>query len=284
MERSGSSAKAIKPVRLDRKSMTVLDRQLSIALKREQSAKRLQQQQSGGRPAKEQPEGKGAVEGAEEEEVKHHWRRRLLHFLHIRWVHTTMTALLILDLITVVTSLELQIQSSQKKGQAKSICLHEYETGHAMPTYMENNTTCNPDGLHACDYTEQEPYHMAHTLHSAELGLAYTSIAILSTFLLENLAMVAALGWNFFRHFFFVLDIVVVAVSLALEIVAVASAHLELTVGNILIVARMWRFFRVAHGIYFLEHSEEAAHEVDDKDAGDSMGKKQSQVENGTTV
>lgn len=80
----------------------VLDRQLSIALKREQSTKRLQQQQSGGRPAKEQPEGKGAVEGAEEEEVKHHWRRRLLHFLHIRWVHTTMTALLILDLITVV--------------------------------------------------------------------------------------------------------------------------------------------------------------------------------------
>jgi hypothetical protein len=86
----------------------------------------------------------------------------------------------------------------------------------------------------------------------------------------------AAIGWFFFRHFFFILDVFVVTVSLALELVAVASAHMGLVVGNILIIARMWRFFRVAHGIYFLDHRSdhrsEAVHVTMSKNGGKRDG------------
>uniref|UniRef100_A0A7S1SYW7 Hydrogen voltage-gated channel 1 n=1 Tax=Tetraselmis chuii TaxID=63592 RepID=A0A7S1SYW7_9CHLO len=89
----------------------------------------------------------------------------------------------------------------------------------------------------------------------------------------------AAIGWFFFRHFFFILDVFVVTVSLALEMVAVASAHMGLVVGNILIIARMWRFFRVAHGIYFLDHRSDHRSEAVQVTMSKSGGEARKQTE-----
>jgi hypothetical protein len=91
MERSKST---VAPVRLDRKNMTVLDHQLSRILKRERDAAAAKSARS--------DDAEKAQNMPDDEEMEHHWRRRLLRLLHHHQVHTAMTSLLILDLITVV--------------------------------------------------------------------------------------------------------------------------------------------------------------------------------------
>ena len=241
-----------KPFRLDRSSMTAIERELEAALEGLDSYSKPQKGN----------ESEAAGGGPEGDARDRSWRHRLVNFLHSKPVHTAATVLLILDLILVVVSLELQIQVGSLEAKAYKDCLYEYEKGYAVPLPLVNDTTCNPEGLHTCDPKHSESYEKAHLLHEVELALAAVSCVILTLFLVENLLMILALRWRFFLHFFFVLDIVVVSVSLALELWAIATAtfdNFEMLLGFI-IVGRMWRFFRVAHGLYFLEHAEEEGH------------------------
>mmetsp|Transcript_32166 Transcript_32166/g.91260 ORF Transcript_32166/g.91260 Transcript_32166/m.91260 type:complete len:318 (+) Transcript_32166:346-1299(+) len=239
---------AAKPFRLDPNAATALEAEINKALKRMD-----QQHKDAGKQ----------TEGEPMPSASHSWRIDLVYFLHQHWVHTLATALLVMDLIIVVVSLELQIQIGRLEGEAMMECLYEFEEAKAVPRPFLNST-CNPLGLHTCEPHESPAYRQAETLHHVEMILAIISCVILSTFLLENILMLVALGFNYFRHIFFVLDFVVVSISLGLELWAIITTQLndvEAYLG-ILIIGRMWRFFRVAHGLYFLEHSEEAAQEA----------------------
>ena len=236
-----------KPFRLDPNAATALEAELNRALERMDEE------------AKAKNSGKPEQEGEDRPSTRHSWRVDIIHFLHQRAIHTAATVLLCLDLLIVMISLELQVQIGRLEREAMEHCLHEYETGHAVPLPLLNST-CNPSGLHDCDPHETPAYHQAELLHKVEMGLAIVSCVILSLFLMENIAMMVALRLSYFRHFFFVLDFVVVSISLGLELWAIIASQLEdvEVVLGILIIARMWRFFRVAHGLYFLEHAEEA--------------------------
>uniref|UniRef100_A0A061R0T5 Voltage-gated hydrogen channel 1 n=1 Tax=Tetraselmis sp. GSL018 TaxID=582737 RepID=A0A061R0T5_9CHLO len=197
-----------------------------------------------------------AEEAVPQREGKTNWRRWTVRFLHSTSVHRVATALLVLDLLLVVASMELQVQSRIFEGNAKQQCLDAYATASAVPEPFIGNPQCNPAGAPDCDVKAQAPYRVAHALHEAELVLAACSMAILSVFLLENLAMLAAIGLQFFHSFFFVLDILVVSISLALESWAISAPNKETLLAlGLIVTARIWRFFRVAHGVYFLEHA-----------------------------
>lgn len=76
--------------------------------------------------------------------------------------------------------------------------------------------------------------------------------------LLENALLLLCLGVKeFCGDLFYMLDTFVVAISLAFELAALSGFLDQTTLGGLLIIGRTWRFARVAHGFYFLEHVEE---------------------------
>lgn len=68
--------------------------------------------------------------------------------------------------------------------------------------------------------------------------LGWMSIVILSLFSVELLLLIIALGFRFFRNAGYVVDIIVVPLSLVLELVAEG-------IGGFLVIVRMWRMMRV---------------------------------------
>jgi hypothetical protein len=107
--------------------------------------------------------------------------------------------------------------------------------------------TCNPNKWHA--------------VHSVENMLFAVTICILTIFLTELTASMLALTPSvFFRQFFFVLDFVIILVSLVLELTfhIVGDDAIYEYVAGILIVGRIWRFVRIGHGI--MEITNEMAH------------------------
>ena len=99
-----------------------------------------------------------------------------------------------------------------------------------------------------------------HTIHAIEQAFFYTTIVILSLFFIElNLGMIALTPCIFFRQFFFLLDYVIIAMSLALEITFhVLDEYVYSTMAGLLVLVRVWRFVRIGHGI--VELTAEAAH------------------------
>ena len=77
------------------------------------------------------------------------------------------------------------------------------------------------------------------------------SVVILSIFLLDNLGLLWANGMDFLRNPFCVLDLFVVIVSIYFEM-----SHGGNDWVGILVMARSWRFIRIGHGLYELNHGE----------------------------
>ncbi|CAJ1328941.1 unnamed protein product [Effrenium voratum] len=179
-------------------------------------------------------------------------------------VHGFFTALLLLDLLLVVVSLELQIQIGLREKLAISRCLTAYEEGTAIPAYLQNQA-CNAKDLAPCDMHHDPDYQMAHHLHYVEVGLARVSIGILVMFMLENLALFIGVGKAICGDFFYMLDVAVVSISLLLELWATIEAREQAMAFGLLVTARVWRFFRVAHGVYFLEHEHDSSESESDE-------------------
>lgn len=106
-------------------------------------------------------------------------------------------------------------------------------------------------------------------LHTAEVGCAYVSTAILSFFLLEQIILITALCGEYWNEWRRVFDLFVIVVSLVLEILVTKFK----IAGGILVLARMWRFARIGHGIFEGTHktgaigqhySAESIHAMDD--------------------
>lgn len=93
--------------------------------------------------------------------------------------------------------------------------------------------------------------HKWHAVHVAHDVLFWTTIAILSIFLVENAVLMVVLGLRaFFSRLLYVFDLFIVVVSLVLEITfrVLSQDDVSEFVG-LLIIGRVWRFVRVGHGL-----------------------------------
>jgi hypothetical protein len=89
-------------------------------------------------------------------------------------------------------------------------------------------------------------------IHTVETFLFAVTIFVLSVFMLELTAsMIALTPQIFFRQFFFLLDYVIITVSLVLEVVfhVIGDDAIYEYVAGLLVVSRIWRFVRIGHGI-----------------------------------
>ena len=105
-------------------------------------------------------------------------------------------------------------------------------------------------GFYAC--AEERP----HAVETAEEAMAWTTVAILGLFTLEQLAKLGVFGYGYFFSFWHALDAIIVVVSLILEILLRGVAQEAV---SLLVVFRFWRLIRVMHGVaetMALEHSE----------------------------
>ena len=93
----------------------------------------------------------------------------------------------------------------------------------------------------ACD-----PHKWA-TAHAVHEVLFAVSVAILATFGVELFTLLALLQFHFVRNPLYLIDAVVVAVSLSLELALKGQAGAELA--GALAFARAWRFLRIGHGL-----------------------------------
>lgn len=94
--------------------------------------------------------------------------------------------------------------------------------------------------------------HKYPAVHTAHIVLFSLTIVILATFEIELIVLLVTLGcYLFFTHFLYVLDLVVVTVSLVLELVFkfVVNNDLLADLTGILVFARVWRFVRIGHGL-----------------------------------
>ncbi|CAB9504554.1 expressed unknown protein [Seminavis robusta] len=106
--------------------------------------------------------------------------------------------------------------------------------------------------------------HKWYMVHTIEEVLFVFTITILSIFFIELIIIMIVLQKAFFKQLFYVLDFVIVSVSLALEIaLAVLHADILATLAGLLILARVWRFVRIGHGLIELT----AEFQAQDKEA-----------------
>eukprot|EP01138_Halocafeteria_seosinensis_P006526 gb/GECG01006671.1/.p1 GENE.gb/GECG01006671.1/~~gb/GECG01006671.1/.p1 ORF type:complete len:345 (+),score=35.47 gb/GECG01006671.1/:1-1035(+) len=84
---------------------------------------------------------------------------------------------------------------------------------------------------------------VAHICHEELHSLFYLSVAILSLFLFQQIALMVCFDVEFFKKPLYVLDVVVVLVALVLELT------IEDPEGGLLIVLMLWRAVRVVHGV-----------------------------------
>lgn len=96
-----------------------------------------------------------------------------------------------------------------------------------------------------CDYNKHHGVHVAH------VALFWTTVAILSIFEVELLFLIYLIGpKSFFGHLTYVIDFVVVSLSLSLELAfRYASDDAIGALPGLLIFFRLWRFVRIGHGL-----------------------------------
>jgi hypothetical protein len=208
------------------------------------------------------------------------WKYNVLKFLHKPAVEIFLACLLMLDVIILITEMSLLTfypPCHFVERDAISCCpilddvhaaddtarrwLAETSDGHGGG---EKHDYCG-DGLEATDYEASCDDHKWSTVHTAEDVLFGLTMAILVIFFVELNVSLAALGpCQFFRHTFFLMDYIVVTVSIVMEATfkAVDDEALQSAFG-LLILFRLWRFVRIGHGIIEVTH--EMGHEREEK-------------------
>ena len=159
-------------------------------------------------------------------------RGKLCRFCHDQRTQTVLNILLVIDLLIVITSIEVELMYKESQIEA----------------YKES-CTAGKDTLIG-----------DHHLHDVEHKLMITSISILCIFLLEQIALLIGMGIEFFTKPMEVLDLAVVSISLYFEL------HADSFAAILLIISRTWRFIRIFHGMFTLdEDHEDEDHEDEDK-------------------
>lgn len=192
------------------------------------------------------------------------WQAKVLHIVHTNTVVYILTGLLLLDVMILFVELYLSAEypfCHIVERDAISCCNVTEDEHH------DRFLTGDDEHHDLCEAGSQGVYeaacdpHKYPGVHTAHVTLRSITIAILSIFFIELCALIAAMGpGKFFRCCFYLLDFVVVSISLALEItfIFLDDSQVELVLG-LLIAARLWRFVRIGHGIF------EATHELSSK-------------------
>ena len=193
------------------------------------------------------PTNVGVEEHVEETHGQESWRYKVMKVMHSKTVQYTLMGLLMLDVIILFVEVFLFASypmCSLIERDGISCCP---DSGDHR--FLSEEGICpagTKDSGHAyCDD------HKWERVHKVEEFLFVLTIFILSLFFVElNIIMVTLRPRIFFRQAFLLLDYVIVSVSLTLESVfhALSEPQIQSLVG-LLIVARMWRFIRIAHGI-----------------------------------
>ena len=144
---------------------------------------------------------------------------------------------------------------------------------YSHPALRATNETEHHNDTHHND-THHEEHHAAspseqklHDLELAETVLHWISIAILCIFLLELLVLLFIFKQWFFFHFLYVIDLIIVSLSIGLE-VGLNNTELQNFVA-VIIFLRLWRLVRAGHGVMAIqqEKSLEKRHKLVVKNA-----------------
>ena len=168
------------------------------------------------------PTNQGAHDHAEQEHGKDSWRYKALHFLHSPKIQKLLMALLFADVI--ILFLELLFLATYPhcsiiERDAISCCPAAEEENAQHDENGGEHDYCDASGLSAApDYPAACDEHKWQAVHTTEEVLFALTVTILCIFMVElNVSMVALTPQIFFRQFFFLLDYIIITVSLALE-------------------------------------------------------------------
>jgi hypothetical protein len=216
------------------------------------------------------PSNMAAQEHVTEMHGKDSMKASVLRFLHKKWVQLLLLALLLLDILILFMELLLL-------GAYPSCQLVVRDCIACCPASPDDVSVGGARWLAAeGEHYDQEicevgyedigqpscNEHRYHVVHSAELAMFWTTVTILSIFMIEILLEMWAISPSvFFRQCFYTIDFIVIAVSLALEIMFhYISRVLAQELAGFVVFFRLWRFVRVSHGI--VEVTSELTHEV----------------------
>mmetsp|Transcript_17521 Transcript_17521/g.24518 ORF Transcript_17521/g.24518 Transcript_17521/m.24518 type:complete len:271 (-) Transcript_17521:230-1042(-) len=180
----------------------------------------------------------GRIEG-------HHgddWHHRLNRYLHSFPVQVTLNTLLLVDVILIITGIQLEI------------------------LFLESEIE---DYKHGCEAQEACPSHPGNeSLDEAFRGVEFASLAILFVFAIDNFLLMLANGWAFFKNPLYVLDTVVVLAAIVFETVLRSTFA-----GGLVILARTWRFVRIGHGVFETSETLQEYHHKEHKEAEKGGGR-----------
>lgn len=187
------------------------------------------------------------------------WQAKILRIIHSDLVQYILMGLLLMDVCILFVELYLAAEFPSCniiERDAISCCMADGDvhSDDHVRRWLEggggHHELC-VEGTEA-DYEAACDEHKHPGVHAAHLTLRISTVVILSVFIIELSILMAACGFTtFISNFFYVLDLVVVSVSLALEVLFLVldDSQLELIAG-ILILSRLWRFVRIGHGIF----------------------------------
>lgn len=218
-------------------------------------------------------------DGYEEDDADLPWNRRVLRFLLSWEFEVFLLFLLVCDVILLIVELELS---------TKKLCRITWDTaaiastkglvdsGTALGVVNCTNATaisysCEhgrsfqlPPQFSVCPFYVVEE--LTHALHVAEIGIAWASRGILITFGLELLCLLFVAGPSIFMlHKLYLLDAFIIATSVVLDIVAALFLHDD-TISELIVLARVWRFARIVHGVGV------SVHDVDEHEVAPEEG------------
>jgi hypothetical protein len=212
------------------------------------------------------------------------WQIRLLAFLNSQGVQHFLIALLMLDVTILFMELAIDAFFPQCyiiESHAVSCCPSGADNPHYLAQAFSRVLSNGDEHNELCEAPLVETIHPVgcddHANHAVRVAhdvLFSLTMIILVTFEIELLTMVYLIGVKkFFSRVFYVIDLFIVTVSLALEIVF-RLLHNEIAsdLVGILIFFRVWRFVRIGHGFIAstfelqeekLEKWKEYAHDVE---------------------
>ena len=210
----------------------------------------------------------------EEEHGEHSWRYKVVEFLHTPIVQKTMMALLVTDILLLFLELFLlatypHCSIIERDGlsciatTATNAFANATDDDAHHDRWLAGDDSHHGGGYDICkagyDSTGAAAgcdSHKWSSVHTLELYVFSLTVVILSIFFLElTVEMVALTPRVFFCQFWFLLDYVIISISLALEVAfRIKQEDIYQSFVGLLVVVRIWRFVRIGHGIVEVTH------------------------------
>lgn len=180
------------------------------------------------------------------------WNLRVVDKLTSRKVQLCFSLMLMLDVCILAVELFINTQWPscnilQKHAWSCCPALSARRLGNSGDDGCGENLVVRKDLEILCDTTDHKTVHVFSTICFA------VGIFILSVFEFELFTLIFAMRKLFCYNPLYVLDLLVVTLSLVAEGMLHASV-IDFDAASIIILARAWRFFRVGHGLVVSVH------------------------------